>query len=77
MTNQQHPLPSGFTAASTAEDVLRGVDLTGKNVIVTGGHTGLGLATTRALAQAGASVTVASRDVERARPASPGSRGWR
>jgi NAD(P)-dependent dehydrogenase (short-subunit alcohol dehydrogenase family) len=66
MTNDQHPIGTGFTAASTADEVLRGIDLTGKNVIVTGGHAGLGLGTTRALAGAGASVTVASRDTERA-----------
>ncbi len=66
MTHQQHPLGSGFTAASTADDVLRGVDLTGKNVVVTGGHSGIALEATKALARAGASVTVASRDPERA-----------
>jgi NAD(P)-dependent dehydrogenase (short-subunit alcohol dehydrogenase family) len=66
MTHQQRPLGTGFTASSTAEEVLRGIDLTGKNVIVTGGHGRLGLETTRALAQAGASVTVAARDPERA-----------
>jgi NAD(P)-dependent dehydrogenase (short-subunit alcohol dehydrogenase family) len=66
MTHQQRPLETGFTAASTADEVLRGVDLTGKNVIVTGGHGRLGLETTRALARAGASVTVAARDPERA-----------
>ena len=66
MTHKQHPIGTGFTAASTADDVLRGVDLTGKNVVVTGGHAGLGLETTRALARAGASVTVGSRDPERA-----------
>jgi len=66
MTKNQHPIGTGFTAASTAADVLRGLDLTGKNVIVTGGHGGLGLETTRALASAGARVTVASRDAERA-----------
>jgi NAD(P)-dependent dehydrogenase (short-subunit alcohol dehydrogenase family) len=66
MTQKQHPLGTGFTAASTADDVLRGIDLAGKNVIVTGGHAGLGLETTRALVKAGASVTVGSRDIERA-----------
>lgn len=66
MTHQQHPLETGFTAASTANEILRDLDLTGKNVIVTGGHGRLGLETTRALAQAGASVTVAARDPERA-----------
>jgi len=66
MTHKQHPIGSGFTAASTAAEVLSGLDLSGKNVIVTGGHAGLGLETTRALTKAGASVTVGSRDPERA-----------
>jgi NAD(P)-dependent dehydrogenase (short-subunit alcohol dehydrogenase family) len=72
MTHQQHPIGSGFTPASTAADVLAGIDLTGKNVVVTGGHAGLGLETTRALAKAGASVTVAARDPERAAAAVAG-----
>ncbi|GAA2216336.1 SDR family NAD(P)-dependent oxidoreductase [Nonomuraea monospora] len=72
MQERQHPIGSGFTAASTAADVLRGIDLTGRNVIVTGGHVGLGLETTRALSEAGASVTVGSRDPERAAPALAG-----
>ncbi len=66
MNDQQHPLGSGFTAASTADEVLAGADLTGINVIVTGGHSGIGLAATRALARAGASVTVPARDPDRA-----------
>jgi NAD(P)-dependent dehydrogenase (short-subunit alcohol dehydrogenase family) len=65
-THKQHPIGSGFTAASTADDVLAGIDLSGRNVVVTGGHAGLGLETTRTLAKAGASVTVASRNPERA-----------
>ncbi|MFC7674491.1 SDR family NAD(P)-dependent oxidoreductase [Mycolicibacterium sp. GCM10028919] len=63
---QQHPLRTRFTAASTATDVLEGADLTGTNVVVTGGHIGLGLETTRALSAAGASVTVGSRHPDRA-----------
>jgi len=66
MSDQQHPLGSGFTAASTADDVLAGVDLTGVNVIITGGHSGIGLAATRALVRAGASVTVPARGPDRA-----------
>lgn len=72
MTHQQHPLGSGFTAASTADDVLAGLDLSGKNLIVTGGHAGIGLAVTRALSRAGASVTVGARDPGRARSAVAG-----
>ncbi|HEY2673985.1 MAG TPA: SDR family NAD(P)-dependent oxidoreductase [Rugosimonospora sp.] len=66
MTHKQHPIGTGFTAASTADDVLRGVDLTGTNVVITGGHAGLGLETTRALSTAGASVTVGARNPDRA-----------
>lgn len=75
MTHKQHPLGSGFTAASTADEVLTGIDLSGKNVVVTGGHVGLGLEATRALAKAGASVTVASRDTGRAALALAGMEG--
>ncbi|MGM1059863.1 SDR family NAD(P)-dependent oxidoreductase [Saccharothrix sp. Mg75] len=74
-THRQHPVGSGFTAASTVDDVLEGIDLTGRNVVVTGGHSGLGLVTTRALAGAGASVTVGSRDTDRAERALAGIEG--
>ncbi|MFB9477149.1 SDR family NAD(P)-dependent oxidoreductase [Nonomuraea salmonea] len=72
MNDTQHPIGSGFTAASTAGDVLKGIDLSGKNVIVTGGHNGIGLETTRALSKAGASVLVGARSPERAAPALEG-----
>jgi NAD(P)-dependent dehydrogenase (short-subunit alcohol dehydrogenase family) len=75
MTQKQHPIGSGFTAASTAEDVVRGIDLTGFNVIVTAGHVGLGLETTRVLSNAGASVVVAGRDPQRAATALAGIEG--
>lgn len=48
-----HP---GFGPASTAEEVIRGIDLTGQTAIVTGGYSGLGLETARVLHQAGAQV---------------------
>ena len=62
MTHKQHPVGSGFPAAATADDVLAGIDLTGKNVVVTGGGAGIGLEVTRALHKAGASVTATSRN---------------
>lgn len=65
-THQQHPLGSGFTAASTADEVVAGIDLTGRHVVVTGGHVGLGLETTRTLSRAGATVTVGARQPDRA-----------
>ncbi|MDQ7909384.1 SDR family NAD(P)-dependent oxidoreductase [Phytohabitans sp. ZYX-F-186] len=72
MTDKQHPIGTGFTAASTADDVLRGIDLTGRYAIVTGGHAGLGLETTRALGKAGASVVVGTRTPDRAAAAVAG-----
>lgn len=73
MINQQRPIGSSFTAAATADEVLRGIDLSGTNVVVTGGHVGLGLETTRALSRAGAWVTVGARNPDRAAPALAGS----
>ncbi|MEU0795828.1 SDR family NAD(P)-dependent oxidoreductase [Amycolatopsis sp. NPDC005961] len=54
--------PFGFS--STALDVARGVDLTGRRAVVTGASSGLGVETARALAATGAEVTLAVRDVE-------------
>lgn len=72
MSNRQIPLHSGFGPASTAADVLDGTDLRGKIAIVTGGYSGLGLETTRALARAGATVIVPARSPDKARAALSG-----
>jgi NAD(P)-dependent dehydrogenase (short-subunit alcohol dehydrogenase family) len=53
-----------FNKESTAADVIAGVDLSGKRTIVTGGSSGIGIETARALASAGAEVTLAVRNVE-------------
>ncbi|MFG3097818.1 SDR family NAD(P)-dependent oxidoreductase [Streptomyces sp. NPDC048202] len=71
-TPAQHKIGSGFGADSTADEVLRGIDLTGKLAIVTGGYSGLGLETTRALAKAGAHVVVPARRPDAAREALAG-----
>ncbi|TDO46041.1 NAD(P)-dependent dehydrogenase (short-subunit alcohol dehydrogenase family) [Kribbella sp. VKM Ac-2571] len=63
----QHKIGSGFGHDSTADDVLAGIDLTGKLAIVTGGYSGLGLETTKALAKAGAHVVVPARRPDAAR----------
>ena len=63
----QKPLQSGFNASSTTDDVIKGIDLTGRIAIVTGGNTGIGLETTRTLAAAGATVIVPARDIEKAK----------
>jgi NAD(P)-dependent dehydrogenase (short-subunit alcohol dehydrogenase family) len=72
---QQQPLHSGFDAASSAEDVIKGIDLTGKVAVVTGGYSGIGLETVRVLRAAGAEVVVPARDTERARAALKGIDG--
>src|SRR5258708_24494652 len=72
MSTPQSPIGSGFGAASTAADVIRGIDLRGKVAIVTGGYSGLGRETVRILLEAGARVFVPARDVARAETALEG-----
>jgi NAD(P)-dependent dehydrogenase (short-subunit alcohol dehydrogenase family) len=66
MATQQAPIGSGFGAATTTAEVIRGIDLEGKTIVVTGGNSGLGLETTRTLASAGAKVVVPARSREKA-----------
>jgi NAD(P)-dependent dehydrogenase (short-subunit alcohol dehydrogenase family) len=56
-------ITSKFTRHSTAEDVISGIDLSGRRAIVTGANSGIGVETARALASAGAEVTLAVRNV--------------
>ncbi len=72
MTTTQAPIHSGFGARTTAHEALAGRDLAGAIAIVTGGHAGIGLETTRALANAGATVISGSRSVDSARAALAG-----
>jgi NAD(P)-dependent dehydrogenase (short-subunit alcohol dehydrogenase family) len=58
-----------FGAKSTTEDVLAGVDLKGKRILVTGVSAGLGVETARALVAHGADVVGAARDLEKAKRA--------
>jgi NAD(P)-dependent dehydrogenase (short-subunit alcohol dehydrogenase family) len=63
----QTPIASPFGMRSTALEVIAGIDLSGKVALVTGGYSGLGLETVRALASAGAKVFVAARRPETAK----------
>src|SRR5690349_12505871 len=73
MTTAQHKIGSGFGAETTAAEVVAEIDLTGKLAIVTGGYSGIGLETTRALTAAGAHVVVPAR---RRAAAEEALRGW-
>lgn len=63
----QKPISSAFNATSTTGDVIKGISLTGKIAIVTGGSTGIGLETVKTLSKAGATIIVPARDVEKAK----------
>jgi len=67
MPTPQAPIGSGFGAASTAAEVIVGRDLTGKTAVVTGGYSGIGIETVRALRSAGAKIIVPARDMAKAK----------
>ncbi|HEY2258943.1 MAG TPA: SDR family NAD(P)-dependent oxidoreductase [Solirubrobacteraceae bacterium] len=69
MTTAQQKIGSGFGAQSTIDDVLAGIDLTGRLAVITGGYSGIGIETTHALRRAGATVVVPARRPEVAREA--------
>ncbi|QSO50974.1 SDR family NAD(P)-dependent oxidoreductase [Alicyclobacillus curvatus] len=56
-----------FGATSTAFEVVAGIDLQGRTAIVTGASSGIGIETARALAHAGANVTITMRNIEAGR----------
>ena len=64
ISEQQKPVDSGFGAKSEPAEVMAGIDLTGKTAIVTGGYSGIGLETSRALVEAGAEVFAPARRKE-------------
>jgi NAD(P)-dependent dehydrogenase (short-subunit alcohol dehydrogenase family) len=69
MNTEQKAIQSGFGETTTAHEVIAGRDLTGKVVVITGGHSGIGLETTRVLASVGASIVSGARDVTKAKEA--------
>jgi NAD(P)-dependent dehydrogenase (short-subunit alcohol dehydrogenase family) len=69
MARKQAPLPSEYGPKTTAAEILKGRNLSGKVAIVTGGYSGIGLETARVLAAAGATVVVPARTPDKARAA--------
>lgn len=65
----QTPVDSPFGYRTTAREVVEGLDLSGRRAIVTGGYSGIGLETVRALAGAGAEVIVPARNRRKAEAA--------
>lgn len=72
MNTAQIPLNSGYGFSSTAKEVIRDINLKGKTAIVTGGYSGIGLETAKVLAEAGATVIVPARSVDKAKQALEG-----
>lgn len=72
VSKNQKPIDSGIQPTPEASDVVAGLDLSGKTVMVTGGYSGIGFETVKALVSAGAHVHAPGRDLERARKALDG-----
>ncbi|MFN2258743.1 MAG: SDR family NAD(P)-dependent oxidoreductase, partial [Parasphingopyxis sp.] len=64
--SDQQPVGSPFGAKTDGAEVVADIDLAGKTAIVTGGYSGIGLETVRALAGRGAAIVVPVRDMEKA-----------
>lgn len=65
----QVKVDSGFPARTDGAEVIKEIDLAGKTAIVTGGYSGIGLETVRALADAGVAIIVPARNREKAQAA--------
>ncbi|OVE64851.1 oxidoreductase [Clostridium diolis] len=65
----QTPINSKYNFSTTAKDVIEGIDLKDKIAIVTGGYSGIGIETAKVLAEAGATVIIPARDIEKAKEA--------
>ena len=64
ISEKQKPIQSGFHSKSNADEITKDIDLSGKIAIVTGGYSGIGLETTRALVNAGAKVIIPAKRIE-------------
>lgn len=57
-------MDSGFDHATTAMNVIKGIELKGQTIVMTGGHSGIGLEVTQAFTSAGAKVETLSKNLE-------------
>ena len=64
ISGAQKPINSGFNNKSEPKDILKNIDLHNKVAIVTGGYSGIGLETTKALVAAGANVIIPAKRPE-------------
>ncbi len=64
ISKQQKPIESGFHAKTNADAITNGINLSDKIAIVTGGYSGIGLETTRALVDIGARVIIPAKRTE-------------
>lgn len=69
LPTQQHPLDTGLGPATTAAEVIQGIELHGRTAVVTGGYSGIGLETARVLGEAGSRVIVPARNLAKAHEA--------
>lgn len=65
----QTPINSKYNFFTTAKDVIEDIDLKDKIAIITGGYSGIGMETAKVLAEAGATVIIPARDIEKAKEA--------
>ena len=63
ISDLQKPIDSGYGQKTEPNEILNGIDLNGKTIIVTGGYSGIGLETTRALKKAGGRVIVLKQEL--------------
>src|SRR5258708_20086409 len=75
METRQRPIGSGYGERTTAREVAAVADLTGKQVVITGGYPGLGLETTSVIAERGAELIDGAREVGKATENLAGIRG--
>jgi NAD(P)-dependent dehydrogenase (short-subunit alcohol dehydrogenase family) len=61
ISKQQKPTNSEFHSKTNADEITKGIDISNKIAIVTGGYSGIGLETTRALVTAGAKVIIPAK----------------